>query len=196
MLPSDAGELYTQCTASYANICNDTVHFPTPTPAPAVMNPVLTNLGSCLKASLNGGPIEMEALRTSVHDVHTQWAQLVPYVQGVLRGMSVTQATPILANILMFLSKVGTRGPKPPIAAKDGVVSGTILAVALKIAGALTYTFELSLDQTNWTSTTTGKTTATLTGLIPGKTYWLRVHAFLRDGTTTTPVPAISFIAR
>jgi hypothetical protein len=58
------------------------------------------------------------------------------------------------------------------------------------------YIWELSLDQTSWSSTTTGKTQATLTGLTPGKTYWLRVHAFLRDGTTTTPVPAISFIAR
>jgi hypothetical protein len=35
---------------------------------------------------------------------------------------------------------------------------------------------------------------ATFTGLTPGKTYWFRVRAFLRDGTTTDYVHPVSLM--
>jgi hypothetical protein len=41
---------------------------------------------------------------------------------------------------------------------------------------------------------TWGKTRLVITGLTPGKVYWFRVRAFLRSGTTTDPVSAVSLM--
>jgi hypothetical protein len=64
-------------------------------------------------------------------------------------------------------------------------VSGAVLCVAAAVAGALTYTFEYSLDQVTWsTGLQTGKVRGTITGLAPGKVYYFRFLAFKKDGTT------------
>jgi len=87
----------------------------------------------------------------------------------------------------------GTRKPKPPLAVKQRM-SGTVTVAALAILNALTYDWEWSVDQATWATTTTGAANATLTGLTPGKTYYFRVRAFLRDGTETAYVGPISLM--
>jgi hypothetical protein len=88
------------------------------------------------------------------------------------------------------------RQPKPPLAAEPGATTGTVKAAALAILGALVYTFEWSLDQQSWTSATTRKCSYLVTGLTPGKLYYFRVKAFLRDDTTTDYVATVSLIVR
>jgi hypothetical protein len=39
-----------------------------------------------------------------------------------------------------------------------------------------------------------GQTRAAISGLTPGKLYWFRARAFLRDGTTTDPVGLVDLI--
>jgi hypothetical protein len=56
---------------------------------------------------------------------------------------------------------------------------------------------EPHLHQTNWTfGGKSGKSRLTITGLTPGKQYWFRVTAFLRDGTTRQHVTSEPFIVR
>ena len=195
LLPTNPADLLSHCTASWDAIKADTVHFPTP-PSPATLDAALTGLSKSLQEAETGGPVEMAALAASVRQVHTLWGLLTKYVQLQLRGLPVTEVPPILATILMYWSKVGTRPPKAALAAKDGPTGGTARAIALAILHALTYTFEWSGDGQSWSSLTSAKTRVLLTGLTPGKQYTLRLKAFLRDGTTTDPVSSITFIAK
>lgn len=195
LLPKDPDQLLTRCTASWTAIKTDAVHFASPSPAPAVIDAAITRLSKAVGDAQNGGLTETAELAAAIHDIHTVWGQLTKYVQAQLRSLPVAEVPPILANILMYASKTGTRPPKPPLDVKEGPTSGTAKAIALAVFHALTYTWEWSLDQQTWSSTTSGKSFVLLTGLTPGKTYYLRVKAFLRDGTTTDYIRTIDFIA-
>jgi hypothetical protein len=97
----------------------------------------------------------------------------------------------ILSTILLFQSHIGERPPKAAIAAQDpkGGASGSVLLVALAIASVLYYEYDWSTDQITWVAAgKSGKTRFLVQGLTPGKLYWFRVSAFLRDGTMTQPV--------
>ena len=195
-LPKDPGDLYTRCLASWNAIKADTAHFPTPTPAATVVDPVLAALSSSIQAAEGGTPAEKAAVRTAVRNVHTVWSQVRPYVQGVLRTLPIADVPTILANIGMYASNTGKRPPKPPLAVKDAAVSGSARAEALAVADAVTYQWDWSVDQTTWSTMTTAKCYAVISGLTPGKLYYIRVRAFLRDETTTNVIATIPFIAR
>jgi hypothetical protein len=115
-------------------------------------------------------------------------------VQTCLRKIPIEDTPPILAGVRLYRSRVGSKKPKPPLRAKHGPVSGTAILDALAIFHALVYTWEWSVDQLAWSSTTSGGTRVALDGLVPGKLYWFRVRAFLRDRTTTDHVPAVSLM--
>jgi hypothetical protein len=66
--------------------------------------------------------------------------------------------------------------------------------ILLAVAQTLTYTYEWSVDQVTWQSMTAGQARVTISGLTPGKLYWFRARAFLRDGTTTDPVGLVDLI--
>ena len=66
--------------------------------------------------------------------------------------------------------------------------------MALRILGALVYTYEWSLDQVTWSSAMSGKARYLVTGLTAGKTYYFRVSAFLRGDTMTNWVSPVSVI--
>jgi hypothetical protein len=116
------------------------------------------------------------------------------YAQKVLRALPVEQVPPILASVLLYASQVGKKAPKAPILAKRAATSGSAIVILLAVASSLTYTYEWSLDQVTWQSLTTGHARVTIPGLVPGKVYWFRARAFLRDGTTTDPVGLASLI--
>jgi hypothetical protein len=192
-LPTDNEQLFTHCSAGWSAMKADTVHFPSP-PMAAQVDAALTELGQALPAAANGGTTEKEAVKTAAIKVRSLWSQLAKYVQTVLRAMPVEDALPILANVLLYKSNAGAHRPKPPLAAKHGATSGTVVVAALAILRALTYTFEWSLDQVAWSTITTGKTRVTITSLVSGKVYSFRVRAFLQDGTTTDYVHPVSLV--
>ncbi len=123
-------------------------------------------------------------MRQDIHDITRS-------VTKILRALSPDQVPPILAAILLYESKLGQRPPKPPLEAQDPKAgpSGTVLLVALAVAGALYYEYDWSTDQINWTlGGRLGQTRFTIAGLTPAKQYWFRVTAFMRDGTPVQPV--------
>jgi hypothetical protein len=192
-LPKDDAELYQHCEAGWTAMKADTAHFPSPPSGPA-MDTALANLAAALKDEPNGGPTETAAVKAAATAVRDLWGQIAKYAQTVLRTLPVEQVPPILADVLLYQSQAGKHGPKPPLAAKHGATSGTAIVTALAILNALTYGFEQSVDQVTWATTTSSKTRVTIGGLTPGKTYWFRVRAFLRDGTMTDYVGPVDLI--
>jgi hypothetical protein len=170
------------------------VHFPS-LPNVAETDAALKELGDALPLAANGGKVENDAVRTAATKVRALWGQLAKYARLALRALPIEETPPILAGVLMAQSHQGQHKPKPPIDAVHGAVSGLMIVTVLAIAHALHYTFEWSLDQQNWSSLTQGKTRAIIDGLTPGKVYWFRVRALLRNGTTTDPVGPISKMA-
>jgi hypothetical protein len=192
-LPDDDDAMYTQCAAGWAAIKANTALFTAPVPGNPQMDNAVTNLGDTLKAAQGGSDAEKEAAKNAARTMRNLWGQEAVYVEGVLRQGPLTAAPQILADVLMYQSQQGTHKPKEPLAAKQ-LASGSVRLMALAILGALTYDFEWSLDQINWSTTTTGGTKAILTGLTPGKLYYFRVRAFLRADTQSAYVGPVNLM--
>ena len=124
----------------------------------------------------------------------TEQEKFLSALQSVAGIVERRHTLPILANVLLYASQQGKRGPKPPILAKHGPTSGSAIVILLAVAQALTYMYEWSEDQVTWQSMIAGHTRVTIAGLTPGKTYWFRARAFLRNGTTTDPVGVFHLI--
>jgi hypothetical protein len=197
LLPVAFLALYVRCLAIWNAIKADTVHFPTPYPAASVVDGDLTGLATALQAAESGSPAETAALKSAAGKVRQTFEQLGKYVQSVVRAGAAEDAAALIASVLMYESKVGQRSPKPELAVKDTVTSGLVRLVALAIAGAVTYYWEVSVDQASWSAgAQSAKAQATIGGLTPGKEYYFRVHAFLRNGTTTSPSVTVSRLVR
>ena len=192
-LPRTSAELYHHVDAGWAAMKADTTHFPAP-PATAEMDTALTSLAAALKAGPNGAPTDTAAVKTAATALRELWGLNARYAQKVLRALPIEQVPPILASVLLYQSHRGKKGPKPPILAQRARASGSATVILLSVAQALTYTYEWSLDQVTWQSTASGKTRVTISGLTPGKLYWFRARAFLRDGATTDPVGLVDLI--
>ena len=192
-LPRDPADLYNHVEAGWTAMKADTTHFPSP-PATAELDTALTNLGAALKTVPNGAPTDTAAVKTAATTVRELWGLDARYAQKVLRTLPIEQVPPILANVMLYQSQVGKKPPKPPIEAQRAPTSGSAIVILLAVAQALTYTYEWSLDQVTWQSTIAGKTRVTIPGLTPGKQYWFRARAFLRDGTTTDPVGLVDLM--
>jgi hypothetical protein len=192
-LPGNPADLYNHVNAGWAAMKTDAAHFPSP-PATAEMDTAVTNLGSALKAGPNGAPTDTAAVTAAATAVRELWGLNARYAQKMLRTLPVEQVPPILANVLLYASQQGKKPPKPPIQAKRAATSGSAIVILLAVAQTLIYTYEWSLDQVTWQSMTSGHTRVTIAGLTPGKLYWIRARAFLRNGTTTDLVGTVDLI--
>ncbi len=197
LLPRSAQPLYARCTAIWQAVKADTVHFTTPYPPAAQIEGDLTALGAALQTAEGGDSAAKAAVTPAAQKVRQDFRQLREYVQGVLQAMPPEQAAPILAEILLYESRVGIRPPKPPLAIKQGTQSGSVILEALRVLGALTYQWESSSDQVNWSVFgRTGQAHVTIPGLTPGKVYYFRVSAFMRNATSTEYVYAGPFMVK
>jgi len=68
-LPDDCQQLYTHCSASWACVEKDTLHFPTPIPTSLVMNADIGALGAALLAAEGGGPAETAVVNAAAGKV-------------------------------------------------------------------------------------------------------------------------------
>jgi hypothetical protein len=196
-LPKDAQGLYTHCSASWSAIKADAAHFGSPVPSAAQVDEDLGALGAALEAAEGGGPVATAAVVAAATKVRQDFELLAKYVQSELRTLPVDDARALLARVLMYESMTGRRAPKPELAAKEGPNVGTVLLVALAVAGALVYTWEWSLDQVTWTAVPqTSKARTLLLGLTPGKVHYFRFRVFKRDGTTSDNSQVVSFMVR
>jgi hypothetical protein len=187
--------LYVHCSASWAAIKADTAHFATPYPPAGVVEPHLAALASALTANEGGSPAETAALEGAAKLVRQDFHMLGKYVEGTLRASPLEDAPAVLANILMYVSKVGQRSPKAELALTHGATAGTALATALAVDQATAYFWEVSADQQSFAvGATTSQAHATLSGLTPGKLYYFRLRALKRDGTMTSYSQVVSFM--
>jgi len=196
-LPVDEHELHTHCSASLTAIIKETA-LATVVPATSVVTTDLGTLATCLEGAEGNGPIQTAQLKAAAETVRQDFQLLAKSAQRILRTLPLETALAILVNILMYPSNVGKRKPKAPLDVVQplGWPSGSVHALALAVAGALTYGWESSLDQVTWTVFTTGASEATLTGLTPGKLYYFRVRAFLRGDTLSAYTQVVSLMVR
>ena len=192
-LPRNPADLNNHVIAGWTAMKADTTHFPSP-PATAEMDTAITNLGTALQVVPNGAATDTAAVKAAATAVRELWGFHARYAQKVLRALPVEQVPPILKSVLLYASQRGKKGPKPPIQAKRAATSGSAIVILLAVAQTLIYTYEWSLDQVTWQSTTSGHARVTILGLTPGKLYWFRARAFLRDDTTTDPVGLVALI--
>jgi hypothetical protein len=191
-LPKDPAALLAHCTAGSSYIYNTPATFPTPNPPASQVNAALAALSSALTSAPGGSDAQKQAVRAAAKKVRGLWGLLVPYVESVLRTQNAADVPTILASCLMYVSNIGNRNPKAPLAAEHTGTSGSVKLIALAIADALTYDWQWSLDQQNWSTSRSGESQTVISGLIPGKQYWFRVTAFLRGNTTTDPIGPVS----
>ena len=196
-LPVDAQGLYTHCNASWAGIKGDPGHFANPFPPGNEVDDDLAKLGAALQAAASGDPVALAALKVAADKVRQDWEMLGKYVQGIVRAGPIEDAAAIISSVLMYVSNVGKRPPKPELQAKQGAISTTVLLIALAVESAMVYTWEYSLDQQAWTAVPqTAQARTSITGLTPGKVYYFRFRVFKRDGTTTDASQVVSFMVK
>ncbi len=123
---NNPAELYPHCLASWTAIKADKTHFATP---PSIgIDTDLAALNTALEDAPGGGVVETAAIVGAAEKVRQDFAQLAPYVEGVLRALPAESVPPILAAILMYQSNAGARPPKAEIAGeaagRDAVGSG------------------------------------------------------------------------
>jgi hypothetical protein len=76
-----------------------------------------------------------------------------------------------------------TKRNKPPVAVRQGPVSGSVVLEALRVATVAMYWWSYSLDQKNWTDAPeTMKAKLVVFGLTPGQVYYFRFRAHTRKG--------------
>lgn len=193
-LPRDPGQLHTHCFASWAAIKADPAHFTNP-PDVVKTDAELAALATALQNAAGKDPVAITAVHVAAAKVRQTWGLLAKYAQGVLRAGAIEDAAAIIANILMYESKVGKRAPKPALEAKRGATSGLVRLIALAVPSAVLYYWESSLDQTTWVAgPQTAQAHALFPGLTPGKVYYFRFRVFTRKGVMMDPSQAVSLM--
>ena len=191
--PTAPADVYNTCIASWDIVKGDTAHFPTPFPPAIVMDAGFTALQTAIQNDESGGPVETAALHKATGTVRLNHHLLGKYVESVVANMPRDAGVALIAAVLMFVSTTGKHQPKAELTAKMSSISGLVLLNARAVPGAVSYGWELSLDQVTWSSGgTTAQSHTTISGLTPGKVYYFRFHAFLRDNTTTNPSQVVN----
>jgi hypothetical protein len=191
--PTAPADVYNTCIASWEIVKGDTAHFPTPFPPAIVMDAGFTTLQTALQDNESGGTVKTAALRKASNSVRHNHHLLGKYVESVVATMPHDAGVALIATVLMFVSTTGKHQPKAELTVKMGSISGLVLLLARAVPGAVSYGWEFSLDQVTWSpGGTTAQAHTTISGLTPGKVYYFRFHAFLRDNTTTNPSQVVN----
>lgn len=105
------------------------------------------------------------------------------YVQSVVEAdMTPAEATSVIESAAMTVRKVTTRSV-PDVKAQNAEVSGKVTLAAKAVAPAAVYSWEYSLDQSNWSPIPdTMKSRTAVAGLTPGSVYYFRFRALTRAG--------------
>ncbi len=114
LLPVDPQALYTHCMASWTGIKARFTTVPTNT-----VDADLLALNTALGNGPGGSPADTAVIVVAAAKVRQDWKQVAAYVEGALLAGPIEAAPAILAEILMYESKVGLRAPKPELQAKQ-----------------------------------------------------------------------------
>jgi hypothetical protein len=157
--------------------------FPNPDPALSVFTDHITQLQACQVKVVGKGTGTALARNAKRALVKADLKQLCAYVQKVLPTLdSVEDARTAITSVLFGIRRTPTHH-KPPLAAKNTSVSGTVALIAKSVGPSSTYYWEYSADGKIWLKapdTLKGKTT--ISGLTPATTYSFRFRALTRKG--------------
>jgi hypothetical protein len=195
--PHDPVADYNQINASWTAIKNDATHFPNP-PFGAEVDQEVAALGTAIQNAQGGDPAAVAEMHVAADKLKTTWSQVVKWVEGKLRAGAWEETPAILANILMYASKVGQRKPKDDITVAPLPAPGSALVTLKRIANAVHYVLESSADgQTFAFAAESAKTKVTLAGLPVGKLLYLRYKAFVRgDNVWTAYSVVVTFMLK
>ncbi len=194
LLPVDPQALYTHCSASWTGIKARFTTLPANT-----VDADLLALSTALGNGPGGSPADTAVIVVAAAKVRQDWKQVAAYVEGALLAGPIEAAPAILAEILMYESKVGLRAPKPELQAKQrkGTLSGVVLLIALAVPSAVLYVWELSVDGVSWQAGgQCAQANCTIAGLTPGKMYYFRFHTITRAGTLSALSQVVSYMPR
>jgi hypothetical protein len=163
-------------TAMYNN-----PNFVSPTPASAVLQADLTTFIKALSACETKAVGTLEARVLAELKLRTDVQHLMDFAQAAIDA-NPAQAVAMAATSGFQQKKAGKR-VKAEVALKWGAVSGSVEMILRALGQHVTYFFQVSTDQKNWSSLTpTHRANITATGLTPGVTYYFRFQ------TLKTPV--------
>jgi hypothetical protein len=156
--------------------------FPSPSVPLATFEEHISLLDAAETAALfrtKGNAQERDAkLRVVLADLEA----LRVYVQRVADGYG-TEAPAIIEGAGMSVKRV-TNHDKPPLEARQGRVSGSVVLYAKAMPSRCFYDWQYSLDGVHWVSVaSTMQATTDLTGLTPIRTYFFRLRRSTKAGT-------------
>jgi hypothetical protein len=162
---------------------NGNTTFPAPDPTMPIFNDHITQLQASQTKALGRGKGTSTARNAKKALVKADLKCLCAYVQRVIPTLaSPADARAAITSVFLSIKKAATRH-KPPLAAKNASVSGTVTLVAKSVGPNSTYYWEYSVDGKTWIKapdTLKGKTT--ISGLTPATTYYFRFRALTRKG--------------
>lgn len=170
-----------------ASLTADVIHFPKPTPTLAVYATAIDTFSMWCSTANEGTRNDRRARDDARQALTTYTKKLAEYVTMVGNGDPV-----ILGGSGFPLSKY--REPTAPLGVPQNLkvanwLSSQMVVSTNAVKNAKTYLFQYTedplTDASNWNSVTNSKSKLVLTGLTPGKKYWLRVAAVGVKGQIT-----------
>jgi len=156
--------------------------FPNPDPALSVFSDHISAFQACQTKAIGKGTGTATARNAKRALVKADLKLLLAYVQKVILTLSVEDARAAITSVFFSIKKASKRN-KPPLAAKNTSVSGTVALDAKSVGPNSTYYWEYSVDGKTWLKAPdTLKAKTTISGLTPATTYSFRFRALTRKG--------------
>ncbi|MEP7169705.1 MAG: hypothetical protein ABI855_10080 [Bacteroidota bacterium] len=168
------------------NILNHPLFFVTPVPVPATVTTDVDKLDEAQTIAKTRVTGSASARDLKYDIVLTEVYGLQSYVQG-LADIAPDEATAIaIINASGFgLKNRGVR-VKPPLAARQGSIGGSIDLIAKSAGKRVSYEWQSSSDTITWTDLpVTLQAKTKVTGLTSGTRIYFRFRAILKDGVTS-----------
>jgi hypothetical protein len=157
--------------------------FPSPDPTLPVFRDHITQLQDAQVIALSRPRGAASARDAKKKRVWTDLKQLCAYAQKVADAMaSPADARAAITSVFLSIKKTAMYA-KPPLAARNTGVSGTVALSARSVGRDVTYYWEHSADGLVWVRTAdTLKGKTKIEGLTPATTYFFRFSALTRKG--------------
>jgi len=191
-IPKRSRDLISFVQAVIARMTNNP-NFTTPTPTLVAVSGALTayeNAETAMKTTKGTKGDRAQKRR----DLVALLKHLRDYVQQCCES-NMENALGIAESANMRLRVVAVH-MKAALTITQGLVSGSVVCDAKAVAKDATYYFSYSVDKTSWISIPdTMKSKVTISGLMPGQTYYFRFRALTRKGMGD-PSQMVSFLVK
>jgi hypothetical protein len=195
-LPKNPSQLATRADGIATAVDDDTANFPTKTPEATQTHTDVATLRAAIQTAETRGVGTVAARNVELTAVKHDVKLLVNLVQGVANKLPRDAAVQFIASKLLSVSQAGKRGPKAALTITQGPVPGSVKLSALSLGTPVSYFFEFSSNQKDWTAQPEVHVSRmSITGLTPGQTYYFRVRAIVKS-VPTDYGPVVPFLVK